>query len=564
MELQKLSDFFWKVAPNLFFFSTVLGIVTGLCYAAVIPFIMYVVASDLIDFDSLHSTGGTIFNSPTADIAKFFILGCILIAIVKYLSSLLSMHIVQKTSLVHRMFLFRRIQEMPYYELEKMGQSKLINLLGIDVSAVTEAASSYPTIWINSVTVFGILGYLAFLNERVFIYVFSVTILSALLYRIPLHFGTKYLKQARNMNDVVQEGVRGLIFGAKELKLNRKRSDEFLEGLLFKAEKDKRKANFIGSSFIMLADSFGELITYMVMAMVVFYLPFIFVLSQDELIAVVVMLIYLAGPIGGIMDAIGSIKAGKISLTKLQYFYAKTKSSDIDKREPIKKVWSEYKVQELGYKYSKDDNAFALKSTSLTFKRNQITYIVGGNGSGKSTLAKCLTLHYLPTNGKVLFDDYPVKDCQIESARQQVSAIYSDYHLFDRLHCVQSPEIQKKTKKYFKYLELEGKVEIVGGKFSTTSLSDGQKKRLALLVLLLEDRDICLFDEWAADQDPRFKDIFYKKILPTLKAENKIIIVITHDDRYFELADQIVVMEDGKLKEVINNSAGQVQKLYTC
>ncbi|NQY62445.1 MAG: cyclic peptide export ABC transporter [Alteromonadaceae bacterium] len=558
MELQKISDLFWKVSPNLFFFSTILGVVTGLCYAAVIPFIMYVVASGLIDFDTLHSTGESIFNSPTADIAQFFIIACALIVILKYFSSLLSIHITHKASLKHRMFLFRRIQGMSYYELEKMGQSKLLNLLRIDVPTVTGAASSYPVIWVNSVTVFGILSYLVFLNEKVFVYVLVATVLSILLYRIPLYFGTQYLKKARDMSDNVQEGIRGLIFGAKELKLNRKRSDEFLEGLLYKAEVGTRKATFKGNGFMMLADSVGELITYMVMAMVIFHLPYVFVLTQLELVGIVVALVYLSGPIGNIMGAVGAIKAGGVSLTKIQEFYTKTKSSDIEKTESIVKDWSEYRVQGLGYKYSQDDSDFALKPTTLTFKRNQITYIVGGNGSGKSTLSKCLTLHYTPTSGDVLFDDDPLKESQLESARQQISAIYSDYHLFDRLLGIQSPEIQEQIDEYFRYLELDGKVKIVDGKFSTTSLSDGQKKRLALLVLLLEDRDICLFDEWAADQDPRFKEIFYKKILPNLKAKNKVIIVITHDDRFFELADQIVVMEDGKLKEVINNSPEQV------
>jgi len=564
MELQKLSELFWKVSPNLFFFSTILGVITGLINAAIIPFILYIIGSGLIDFESLHLTGGSIFNSHTAGIAQYFILGCVIIAIVNYLSTLLTMHINQKASLVHRIFLFRRIQEMAYNEMEKIGQSRLINLLGKDVPAVTSAATSYPSIWVNSVTIIGVFGYLIYIDQRVFIYVLLVTTLSVLLFQIPLHFGTKQLKKARELSDDIQEGIRGLIFGAKELKLNRKRSDEFLDSMLYEAEFGARKLIFKGNSFMELGEQFIQLTSYMVMAMVIFYLPYVFVLTQNELIGIVVILIYLSGPIGDIMEAVRSIKAGKISLIKLQEFYANSKSSDIEKLEPIAKDWSEYRIQGLGYKYSKDDSAFALKSTSLSFKRNQITYIVGGNGSGKSTLAKCLTLHYLPTEGSVLFDDSPIKECQLESAKQQISAIYSDYHLFERLHGIQSPDTQKKIDKYLKYLELEGKVKIVDGKFSTRLLSDGQKKRLALVVLLLEDRDICLFDEWAADQDPKFKEIFYKKILPTLKAENKIIIVITHDDRYFELADQIVVMEDGKLKEVINNSSDKVQQLHMC
>ena len=98
-----------------------------------------------------------------------------------------------------------------------------------------------------------------------------------------------------------------------------------------------------------------------------------------------------------------------------------------------------------------------------------------------------------------------------------------------------------------KQLKLDHKVTVVNGVFSTLALSDGQRKRLALLVALMEDRDIYLFDEWAADQDPLFKEIFYRTILPELKTKGKVVAVISHDDRYFDVADRILTMEQGRL-----------------
>jgi len=68
---------------------------------------------------------------------------------------------------------------------------------------------------------------------------------------------------------------------------------------------------------------------------------------------------------------------------------------------------------------------------------------------------------------------------------------------------------------------------------------------LALLVSLVEDKELYLFDEWAADQDPEFRDVFYNKLLPELKSRGKLVIVISHDDRYFHKADQIVKLEQG-------------------
>jgi putative ATP-binding cassette transporter len=85
------------------------------------------------------------------------------------------------------------------------------------------------------------------------------------------------------------------------------------------------------------------------------------------------------------------------------------------------------------------------------------------------------------------------------------------------------------------------------GAFSTLALSQGQRKRLALLTAYLEDRPIYLFDEWAADQDPQFKEIFYHHLLPELRARNKTVLVITHDDRYYDVADRLIKLDYGKL-----------------
>ena len=58
------------------------------------------------------------------------------------------------------------------------------------------------------------------------------------------------------------------------------------------------------------------------------------------------------------------------------------------------------------------------------------------------------------------------------------------------------------------------------------------------------------FDEWAADQDPEFRRYFYDVLLPGLKAEGRTLIVVTHDDRYFHVADQVVFMEEGRVVRV--------------
>ncbi|MFY9571046.1 MAG: ABC transporter ATP-binding protein, partial [Blastocatellia bacterium] len=101
---------------------------------------------------------------------------------------------------------------------------------------------------------------------------------------------------------------------------------------------------------------------------------------------------------------------------------------------------------------------------------------------------------------------------------------------------------------YLARLELDNKLEINDGVLSTTNLSQGQRKRLALLTAYMEDRAVYVFDEWAADQDPLFKRVFYYHLLPDLKARGKMVLVISHDDQYYHVADRIVKLEYGKIE----------------
>jgi putative ATP-binding cassette transporter len=554
MNLQRLSDLFWRVSPNLFFFSMLLGVVTGLCFALLIPFIMYVIGSGNLDFVQLHDQGSSLLDSPTMDLAKLFISACVGIVVIKTVSGYISMYIARKASVEHRLTLYRRIQRLSLADLENIGQSRLINLLRIDVPVVTMAAMAYPAIWTNSVTVMGIMGYLIYLDVRVFSFVLVFIIIGVVLYQLLIIPGTRQLVIARNHEDRIQEGIKGLIYGAKELKLNRFKSQSFYRDELHGAEMDARDAGLRGGLHYMIAENFGDIIIFLIIALVVFHLPYVFVIHQGELVGIVIGLIYLGGPIGEVLEAIGTIKSGSVSLVKLQDFHRELLEEDTDDSVQLTDDFSALTVKDVTYHYGKfDPDGFALKPINLSFERGQISFIIGGNGSGKSTLSKCLSLHYHPTAGQIYLDNNPIDKHSIESARQWVSAIYSDFYLFERILDAKSCQGPQMIDKYLKYLELQDKVKVVDGHFSTTALSDGQKKRLSLLVLLLEDRPICFFDEWAADQDPRFKQLFYSKILPDLRAQNKVIIVISHDDRYFEYADQLVIMESGSVQQVIDN-----------
>lgn len=199
------------------------------------------------------------------------------------------------------------------------------------------------------------------------------------------------------------------------------------------------------------------------------------------------------------------------------------------------------------YHREKEDRSFMLGPFDLCLPSGELVFLVGGNGSGKTTLAMLLIGLYAPEAGEIRLNGTPVDEENRKHYRQNFSVVFSDFYLFESLLGLSASEIDAQARECLVQLQLNHKVQIENGTFSTRELSQGQRKRLALLTAYLEDRPFYVFDEWAADQDPLFKKIFYTQLLPKLKARGKTVLVITHDDRYFHVADRIIKLDDGKL-----------------
>jgi putative ATP-binding cassette transporter len=178
---------------------------------------------------------------------------------------------------------------------------------------------------------------------------------------------------------------------------------------------------------------------------------------------------------------------------------------------------------------------------------------VGGNGSGKTTFLKVLAGLYAPTVGALMVDGELVSERNLQDYRELFGAIYNDFHLFRKLYGV--PAEAAAIEAELDRMRIIDKVTYGADGFSTLDLSSGQRKRIAMAVLLLEDRPILIFDEWAAEQDPDFRRFFYEALLPELKARGRTLVVATHDDRYFGVADMVVTMEQGRVNSIRGRAA---------
>jgi putative ATP-binding cassette transporter len=212
----------------------------------------------------------------------------------------------------------------------------------------------------------------------------------------------------------------------------------------------------------------------------------------------------------------------------------------------VKPSWNSLELAGVQHTYRREneEEEFSLGPIDLSLRPGELVFITGGNGSGKTTLAKLLVGLYIPQQGEIRLDGQTITDERRDDYRQLFSVVFSDFYLFENLLGLSAFNIDTKAQDYLAKLQLDRCVQIKDRTLSTLELSQGQRKRLALLTAYLEDRSIYLFDEWAADQDPQFKEIFYFE----LKEAGKTVIVISHDDRYYNVADRVLKLNYGLIE----------------
>jgi putative pyoverdin transport system ATP-binding/permease protein len=540
-------------APNRVFLAIVLGGLAGMSYSLLIPVVL----------DSLGQEDGALapsarhlmrflsFDVSHHRLAAVFFALCVLILAARTVSQLILVAVSIEFTKSLRLEIYERILRAPVVAIDSLGASRLNAVLTDDVRRVVFSARMLPDLLVNLVTVIGMLGFLYYLSVPTFWFVIKALVFGAVTFQLPVLLAQRGFKRSRVITDALYEGIRGLVHGIKELKLDARKRRTYLAEVLVAQETELARADKRAMSTMALATNYGDLISFFVIGSVAFVFVNYHSLGTAELTGVVMALLYLTGPVAIVLNAAPQIAMGKVSLQRIEQTLATLEEETAERMIVPVAPWEVMRLAAVRYRHrAASGEGFEIGPIDIAIRRGQITFIVGGNGSGKSTLSKLITLHYRPSQGAITFDGQPVTDTSLESFRQEIAAIYSDYYLFDRLLGETTPEMLAQAEAYLAELGLRGKVGIHDGRFSTLALSDGQKRRVALLVAFLENKNLYLFDEWAADQDPAFKRFFYTRVLPDLKARGKSVVVISHDDRYFGVADQLVVMESGQLMEV--------------
>lgn len=545
-----LSNLFVKEGEGQWFSIITLSLASGLGNAIII-FAVNLTLSPKYYIAPLKTAFGKIGNP----LFWYFLIGLLVYVYGQKIIRTKLIRIANNIVYEKRTFLIDKILATPFDRFEKIDHGRIQACLNNDTEVISGSVNIIVSAITSIVTVICCFIYLGVYNFYGFVLSLVVILLSAGLYFLTGVKARKLMEASRTIQNIFFKNINDLVLGFKELSINRRKKNGFRTDIEVNCQTYREKRT-LGE--LMFANVFvvGEILFVLVIGAAAFIFPIIFPdMTKDSLKTYVFIFLYIAGPVRVILAAIPNSIGIKICWDRINGMVREISDINDDKSLETKELKAltemkagsvEIDLRGVEYQYrNEEDLCFKLGPIDLGAKSGEVVFITGGNGSGKSTLAKLITGLYVPDNGKIQVNG---KDVGNNELSQLFSATFSDYYLFDKLYGIDCENVKQEViDGYLDMLHISDKVKIIDGGFSTLKLSAGQKKRLALFISYLEDKPVCLFDEWAADQDPEFRNYFYLHLLPELKKKGKCVIAITHDDRYFNLADKLIKLDMGRI-----------------
>jgi len=451
----------------------------------------------------------------------------------------------------------KRILDTQIERIEQIGSAQLLAALTSDVRNITIAFVRLPELIQGIILTVGSAAYLAWLSPKMLLVTtvwLTITIVGGWLLVAKVY---RHMASLREVEDALYADYQTIIEGRKELALNRQRAQLIYDTVYQEDARSYRHHIVRADTFHLSAVNWSNIMMLGAIGLVFFMANSLGWADTAIAATYSLTLLFLRTPLLSAVGALPTLLSAQVAFNKLNTFKLASYREEFD-AVPAKQNWQTLELRDLLFHYG--DGGFAVGPINLTLKRGELVFLIGGNGSGKSTLAMLLTGLYQPVSGQILLDGKALDVAGMTGYRRLFSAVFTDVHLFDRLidnHG--APADPAQVQRWLERLQMQDKLRLEGNKVLNLKLSKGQSKRLALLLATAEQRDILLLDEWAADQDPHFRRIFYRELLPWLKEMGKTVFAISHDDHYFLHADRLLEMREGHLSEL----TGEERELAT-
>jgi cyclic peptide transporter len=449
-----------------------------------------------------------------------------------------------------------KLRSANYESYLRLGEARVRTSME-DIAVLTSLPEVVIVLFNAVIMIFVTIGYIFWICPKgAILIVFLIIILYFLfLYRNKLI--EKNMDTKRDLDNIFMQNYNDFLHGFNKIKMSTKRSNVIYFDHITK-NRDKAIKLTIKYELAGLFNNLtGEFSFYFIIGIILFMMPIIFSIDKTVISGFIIAFLFLMGPLGTLIGHMNDIIHYKIAFGRLNEFNEMTTSNlkheNISVIPNIKEDFENLIIRDVSYQYVDEKGIiiFELKPINLKIQKGEIIFISGGNGSGKSTFVNLLTGLYIPNSGEIFFNQILITDDNRAAYRDMISCIFSDNYLFsdnyDNFNLLSSNE---SLSELLKKLDLDKVIrhDEENNKIFQT-LSTGQKKRLALIYSVLEDKDIFIFDEWAAEQDPDFRKYFYETVIPDLKSKGKTIIAITHDDGYYKFCDRLIRFNYGEILE---------------
>lgn len=444
-----------------------------------------------------------------------------------------------------------KVRRVDMLTFEQLGSTRIYNTLSRETFVISEAGAS--VIYSASAAVMLIFSslYVATLSPFAFIIVLTLVACAVYFYKRGQQISGDLMRRASETETNFFDMLQHQLDGFKEVKICHRRSDDLYWNYIAVESEVTKELKLRSSLTFNRSANTTHIFFYILLAFVVFVLPQ-HVTDKSIIEKITYVVLFVTGSIEVILKALPVMARADLAIEKLDRLErevdAALRSPEAMATEDAQSTFEHIDCRSMMFTYpGEEGKQFTVGPIDFTIRRGEMVFIVGGNGSGKSTFMKLLTRLYTPETGGVFWDGQLVTRTNAVAYRSMFSTIFADFHLFDRLYG-QNAATMEQVGELLAEMELDQKTDFVDGRFTAIDLSTGQRKRLAMVAALLEDKPIYVFDEWAADQDPTFRRHFYDTLLPNLRRRGKTVIAVTHDERYFDRADRILLMQDGHLK----------------
>jgi len=468
-----------------------------------------------------------------------------------------------------RLEVLQMILRSSYHSLLR-NKDRIYTAMTRDTDNVVNASINLVDIMTNTLIVTICFIYMGILSWKLLVCMLGLLLFTLTVYVYSQKKAQKLFKAALESNDIFLRYLGEILSGFKEIIMEKKKGTDIVERHLMKAV--GRSADLNQRAFVIFLNNrvIGQVAFYTFIGVLVLFLGHALSIGKEVLINFIFLLLYVWGPIETVVLLIPALSQAKTSLERLSLLDSQADEKSLGEDTSTRRLsFSGLQLKNIRYQYEKeegtagkendhsgkeeaDGSGFAIGPLNFHLAPAEIVFISGGNGSGKSTFINILVGLFNSTEGEIFINDERVENKVWKQYRSLFAPVFSDCHLFDEFYGVENIDVAK-VNEYLKLFELDRKVGFEGRSFSTTNLSTGQRKRLALIYGLLERKPIIVLDEFAADQDPQFRRKFYHEILEYLKSEGFTVVAVTHDDHYYGCCDRIYHMNEGKL-EAINHS----------